>query len=127
MEEKKTTAVDELDQLRMDVEEAIAAIKVDVARTEGSYVLALAWPIQVGAETRSEITLRQQTIRDIREHKSGSDDAFTAALCGLTVDHIQQLSPDDWNAVQAVIEGFTLRRVASGRARLGSAMKSPTR
>jgi hypothetical protein len=117
MEEKKPTAIEELERLQEETAEEIAAIKVDVAKAQGNYELPLAWPIQVGTETRASLTFRQQTIRDIRVHKG--DDEFTAALCGLTVDHIQQLCVDDWNATQAVIEGFTLRRVASGRKRKG--------
>jgi hypothetical protein len=115
-EKDAATALDELRKLQEENDERSARIQLEAAKSGPSgYTLELYEAIMVGADKKTSLHFRAQTIRDIREHKN--DDALTAALCGLTVDQLYQLSSIDYAATQEVLAGFHLRRAASGPAR----------
>ena len=116
MSEQEKSAIEELEALEKQHAEHMASIRLAAAKSgNAGYTLELLEPIMVGSDKRASLHFRAQTIRDIRGHTV--DDAFTGALCGLTVDQVQQLSAVDYSACQEVIAGFHLRRAVGGLAR----------
>lgn len=106
-------------------DEWLASVKLAAARSGASgYMLELYHPITVKGEKRAGIIFRPQTLRDMREAKAKQrqrrgligDDMLAADLSGLSVEDLGQLDWEDWEAVQAVIEGFARRRAAGGPA-----------
>lgn len=116
MEDRKKSSAEILQEIEESNTEAMAEIRVAAAQSgsEG-YTLKLYEPIMVGSEKRDELHFRAQTLRDIREGKT--DDALTAALCGLTSEGILQLSSIDYASTQEVLAGFHLRRAGGGLRR----------
>ena len=115
---KEAAALDELEQIQREHAERKARVRIAAAKSGGNgYTLELYEPIMVGNEKRTALLFRAQTIRDIREAKT--DDALTAALCGLTVEQLMQLSSIDYDMTQEVLAGFHLRPAAGGLARKG--------
>lgn len=106
------TALEQLEELQAANAERMAEIQLAAAKSgSGGYTLELYEPIMIGADKRSSLHFRAQTIRDIRENKT--DDALTSALCGITVEQLLQLSSIDYAATQEVLAGFHLRRSGS--------------
>lgn len=94
---------------------ALAEIRLAAAKSgNNGYTLKLVDPIMVGATKVLELKFRPQTVSDVRRNPDA--DAFTAALCDLAPEQILQLSIDDWDASQAVLAGFAMRRAAGGPA-----------
>ena len=115
MAEKKSTALDELKQLERDTNERRAALKVQAAKSKGPITLELSEPITVNGEARARLSVRPHTVRDIKlaeEEREGWAVRLTGMLTGLTPDEVCLLSMADWDAVQAVVEGFQMRRGA---------------
>jgi hypothetical protein len=115
MAEKKNTAVDELKQLEHEANERRAALKVQAAKSKGSVTLELSEPVTISGEARSRLSVRPHTVRDIKlaeEDREGWAVRLTGMLTGLTPDEVCLLSMADWDAVQAVVEGFQMRRGA---------------
>jgi hypothetical protein len=109
---KTKSALEQLEEMQAANAERMAEIQLAAAKSgSGGYTLELYEPIMIGADKRSTLHFRAQTIRDIREHKT--DDALTAALCEITVEQLLQLSSIDFAATQEVLAGFHLRRSGS--------------
>lgn len=111
----------EAEEAERDAEITLAAAK---SGFKDGYTLQLFDPIQVGDKLVSELKFRPHTIADTR--KSPGPHEFTAELCGLTLVQLEQLSSGDWNAAQAVIKGFHLRRAAGGLARRATSKSKST-
>ena len=112
----KKTPSEELAEIEDARKNALAEIQLAAARSgSAGYTLKLIDPIMVGPAKVTELRFRPQTVSDIRRHPGG--DAFTASLCDLDENQIQQLSMDDWDGAQAVLSGFAMRRAAGGPAR----------
>lgn len=117
----KVSALAELAQIEAAHREYLAQCKVAAARSgPQGYDYPLHDPILVNSQTVTSLHFRPQTIKDLREAKGdpalsvAPNDALTAALCNVQPAVLLQLSVLDYEAIQEVMEGFTLRRAAGG-------------
>jgi hypothetical protein len=119
MAEKKKTALDDLRALETEAAERRAALKVQAAKSKGPVVLELSEPITISGETRARVNVRPHTVKDMKlaeEERDGWSVRLAGMLTGLTPDEVGLLSMADWDAVQAVVEGFQMRRGAGSPA-----------
>ena len=96
-----------------------AAIKVQAARSKGPVNLELTEPITVNGEARARLAVRPHTVKDMKlaeEEREGWPMRLAGMLTGLTPDEIGLLNMADWDAVQAIVEGFLMRRGAGSPA-----------
>ena len=118
-EKKKATAMDELKALELEASERRAALKVQAARSKGPVALELTEPVTISGETRSRLSVRPHTVKDMKlaeEEREGWSVRLAGMLTGLTPDEVGLLSMADWDAVQAIVEGFQMRRGAGSPA-----------
>lgn len=123
----KRTPVAELAEIEQAKAEYLAAVKLAASKSgQSGYEYSLFEPIMLGNQKVEVLRMRPQTIRDIREANAKPraegtgimpNDVLTAMLCGITPEQLLQLSVIDYEAVQEVMEGFTLRRAAGGLSR----------
>jgi hypothetical protein len=118
-EKKKASAMDELKHLELEVGERRAALKVQAARSKGPVSLELTEPITIGGEARARLSVRPHTVKDMKlaeEEREGWSVRLAGMLTSLTPDEVGLLAMADWDAVQAIVEGFQMRRGAGSPA-----------
>ena len=112
---EQASAIGELEQLERAARERRAQLKVQAAKSKGPVVLELGDPITVNGEEKASLSVRPHTVKDIKladEEREGWAVRLTGMLTGLTPDEVGLLSMADWDAVQAIVEGFQMRRGA---------------
>lgn len=118
--EQPKTAVQELEELGRALREHRASLKLQAARAKGPVPLELAEPILVNGEARTQLSVRPHTVKDLKlaeDEREGWTLRLSGMLTGLTPDEVSLLCMADWDAVQAVIEGFQMRRGVGSPAR----------
>ena len=119
-ETKPMTAVEELKALEQEVSEQRASLKIRAAKSKGPVNLPLIEPITVHGAEQPNLMVRPHTVRDMKladEDRDGWTMRLAGMLTGLAPEEVELLGMADWNSLQAVVEGFQLRRGAGSPAR----------
>lgn len=113
---EKKTYREQSDDLDTAEWEELSRVRVEVAKSQGSYTLELTCPIKSsGAEVKA-LTFRAPRVRDLKAAgEPGTDEwqlKMIAACTEVPSSDLEQLDPGDYEACGAVIVGFKRRRAA---------------
>ncbi len=114
------SAIAELEQLEKATQAQRAVLKLRAAKSRGPVTLELSDPITVDGEARTQLSVRPHTVKDIKladEDSEGFAVRLAGMLTALTPDQVGLLSMTDFNALQAILEGFQMRRGVGSPAR----------